>query len=127
MVRTSRAQARATSLTVTRLSELNIADTNATVDRADVVIHNVVATASFGVDVDLEKLAWFCYGEYNPRTFRAVKLRLTTPRYRITKHHTLVLYPKLKGFHNRSTALIFSSGKVVCTGGASEVRRLRFV
>ena len=36
----------------------------------------------------------------NPRTFRAVKLRLTTPK---------------------ATALVFSSGKVVCTGGASEV------
>ena len=65
-----------------------------------VVIHNVVATANFGCTVNLERVAWECFGEYNPKTFRAVKLRLLGAA--------------------KSTALVFASGKVVCTGSASE-------
>jgi len=70
----------------------------------DLMIHNVVATSNFGCRVDMEKVAWACYGEYNPRTFRAVKLRLADS-------------PK-------STALVFASGKVVCTGSPSECAAL---
>lgn len=104
MVRTSRRQTRSVVATITRLSDLSLdgptAPEPAGLDPTlRVTIHNVVATASFGATFDLERLAWKCYGEYTPKTFRAVKLRLTSPR---------------------STALIFSSGKVVCTGGASE-------
>ena len=69
-----------------------------------VTIHNVVATSNFGCNVCLERVAWECYGEYKPRTFRAVKLRLLG----VTK----------------STALIFGSGKVVCTGSSSEYAAL---
>lgn len=75
--------------------------------RMRVVIHNVVVSANFGCTVDLERVAWACYGEYNPRTFRAVKLRLDS--------------------NPRSTALIFGSGKVVCTGSGSECAALTAV
>ena len=55
-----------------------------------VVIHNVVATANFGCDLDLQRIAWRYHGEYNPSTFAAVQLRLPQPR---------------------TTALVFGSGK----------------
>ena len=72
------------------------------------VIHNVVATANFGCKaVDLARVAWECFGEYNPRTFRAVKLRLVGA--------------------TKSTALVFASGKVVCTGSNSESAALTAV
>jgi len=55
-----------------------------------VVIHNVVATANFGCDLDLQRIAWAYHGEYNPSAFAAVQLRLP---------------------HPRTTALVFGSGK----------------
>ena len=90
----------------THLTDLQLTGLGSTARGADppVVIHNVVATANFGCDVDLEKIAWACHGEYNPRTFRAVKLRLDS--------------------NPKSTALIFSSGKMVCTGSNSECAAL---
>ena len=60
-----------------------------------VVIHNVVSTMSFQTELDLPLIAWTYNGEYNPSAFAAVQLRLPDPR---------------------TTALIFSSGKMVCTG-----------
>jgi transcription initiation factor TFIID TATA-box-binding protein len=60
-----------------------------------VVIHNVVSTMSFQTKLDLPLIAWTYNGEYNPSAFAAVQLRLPDPR---------------------TTALIFSSGKMVCTG-----------
>ena len=60
-----------------------------------VTIHNVVATANFGCTLDIVKVAWTYHGEYNPNTFAAVQLRLSFPR---------------------TTALVFASGNVVCTG-----------
>lgn len=67
MVRASRAQARAVVPTITRMHELDLDGLGhpsmADESETPVVIHNVVATASFGVTIDLEKLAWSCYGE----------------------------------------------------------------
>lgn len=65
----------------------------------EVTVFNVVATANFGCAVNLEVLAESAKGNLNPRTFAAVNLRLHSPR---------------------ATALVFSSGRIVCTGTASE-------
>ena len=59
------------------------------------VIHNVVSTISFQTPLDLPLIAWTYHGEYNPSAFAAVQLRLPNPK---------------------TTALVFSSGKMVCTG-----------
>lgn len=66
-------------------------------------LHNVVATANFGEHIDLERLAWKHYATYQPRTFSAVHIRLKEPS---------------------STALVFSSGRIVCTGAQSEYAAL---
>ena len=62
-------------------------------------VSNVVATANFGVKLDLRRIAWSCCGEYNPDSFAAASLRLRNPK---------------------TTALVFSSGRLVCTGAPSE-------
>ena len=67
------------------------------------VIHNVVSTADFGCTLDLAAIAWYWCGKYNPSAFAAVQLRLDSPR---------------------TTALLFSSGNVVCTGARSEYASL---
>jgi len=64
-----------------------------------ITIFNVVATANFGCSFDLGRVAWELSGEYNPKTFAAVQLRIDKPK---------------------TTALVFGSGKVVCTGASSE-------
>ena len=64
-----------------------------------VVIKNCVATAFFGTRLDLEEISWRKHGEFNPRSFAAAKHRLRDPS---------------------STALVFASGKIVCTGSGSE-------
>ena len=62
-------------------------------------IENVVASASLGVPVKLEKLVSSLDGiEYEPDQFPGLVMRLKDPR---------------------AAALIFSSGKVVCTGAKS--------
>lgn len=59
-------------------------------------IQNMASTASFGVRLDLKKIALKCRNtEYNPRRFAAVIMRLREPR---------------------ATALIFASGKLCVTG-----------
>jgi len=58
-----------------------------------------VATAFFGTPLDLEEISWHRYGEFNPLSFAAAKFRLKTPS---------------------TTALMFASGKIVCTGAPSE-------
>jgi len=64
------------------------------------IIHNVVATASLGVDLDLKKIALTARNaEFNPRRFAAVILRIRDPK---------------------STALVFKSGKLVVTGTKSQ-------
>jgi transcription initiation factor TFIID TATA-box-binding protein len=64
-----------------------------------VIIKNCVATAYFGTSLDLAEISWKKYGEFNPTSFAAAKFRLRVPS---------------------TTALIFASGMVVCTGAASE-------
>ena len=64
-----------------------------------VVINNCVMTFSIGRKVNLARLAFQTHGEFNPANFAAAKIRLTDPA---------------------TTALVFASGKVVCTGAPSE-------
>ena len=62
-------------------------------------VQNVVITAYVGTVLYLPAVARALkYGEYNPKRFSAVTFRLAKPR---------------------STALIFSSGRIVCTGTKS--------
>jgi transcription initiation factor TFIID TATA-box-binding protein len=62
-------------------------------------IENVVASASLGVPVKLEKIVSSLDGvEYEPEQFPGLVMRLKEPK---------------------AAALIFSSGKVVCTGAKS--------
>jgi transcription initiation factor TFIID TATA-box-binding protein len=59
-----------------------------------------VSTANLGTKLDLRKIAINCRNaEYNPKRFAAVIMRIRDPK---------------------TTALIFSSGKMVCTGAKSE-------
>ncbi len=63
-------------------------------------IENIVATVNLGVDLDLERLAEFLpAAEYNPEQFPGLILRLHRPKI---------------------SALIFRTGKMVCTGAKSE-------
>jgi transcription initiation factor TFIID TATA-box-binding protein len=64
------------------------------------ILQNIVSTANLGIKLDLRKIALNCRNaEYNPRRFAAVIMRIRDPK---------------------TTALIFSSGKMVCTGAKSE-------
>ncbi len=63
---------------------------------SEIKIENVVASASFDQELDLEKIyRKFDNAEYNQEKFPGVVYRLTDPK---------------------TAALIFSSGKLVCTG-----------
>lgn len=63
-------------------------------------IQNVVCTVNLGVQLDLKRIALRARNaEYNPRRFAAVIMRIRDPK---------------------TTALIFSSGKMVITGAKSE-------
>jgi len=63
-------------------------------------IQNIVSTISVGCKLDLKKIALQARNaEYNPKRFAALIMRIREPR---------------------TTALIFSSGKMVCTGAKSE-------
>ncbi|XP_051022970.1 TATA box-binding protein-like 2 [Acomys russatus] len=63
-------------------------------------LQNVVSTANLACRLDLRKIALNAKNtEYNPKRFAAVIMRIREPR---------------------TTALIFSSGKLVCTGAKSE-------
>ncbi|TKR92076.1 hypothetical protein L596_006793 [Steinernema carpocapsae] len=64
------------------------------------VLQNVVATVSLGVSIDLRRIAQQARNiEYNPKRFGAAILRIRSPR---------------------TTALLFSSGKMVVTGAKSQ-------
>lgn len=64
------------------------------------LLQNIVATVNLGCSLDLKKIALQARNaEYNPKRFAAVIMRIREPR---------------------TTALIFSSGKMVCTGAKSE-------
>ncbi|OWA52078.1 TATA-box-binding protein [Hypsibius exemplaris] len=75
--------------------------TPATVDSGIIPqLQNIVATINLGCKLDLKKIAQHARNaEYNPKRFAAVIMRIREPR---------------------TTALIFSSGKMVCTGAKSE-------
>ena len=61
---------------------------------------NVVSTVSLGCELDLKKINFRTRNsEYNPQRFSGVVMRILEPR---------------------TTALIFQSGKVVCTGARNE-------
>lgn len=76
-----------------------LTDCRARGEASPVIIKNCVATAFFGTTLDLEELSWKKHGEFNPSSFAAAKFRLQTPA---------------------TTALIFASGMIVCTGAPSE-------
>lgn len=64
------------------------------------VVHNVVATANLCCRLDLRTIVIRVRNaEYNPQRFKAVIMRILEPR---------------------TTAMIFASGKMVCTGAKSE-------
>jgi transcription initiation factor TFIID TATA-box-binding protein len=72
------------------------------VERSGIVpeLQNIVSTVSLGCKLDLKTIALKARNaEYNPKRFAAVIMRIRDPR---------------------TTALIFSSGKMVCTGAKSE-------
>lgn len=61
---------------------------------------NMLATVDLGCKLDLKKIALHTRNaEYNPKRFSAVIIRIRSPR---------------------TTALVYSSGKMVCTGALSE-------
>ncbi|KAM9722282.1 TATA-box-binding protein-like [Dama dama] len=63
-------------------------------------LHNIVCMVNLGCKLDLKRIALLARNaEYNPKRFVAVIMRIREPR---------------------TTALFFSSGKMVCTGGKSE-------
>lgn len=63
-------------------------------------LQNIVSTVNLGCNLELKKIALYARNaEYNPKRFAAVIMRIRSPR---------------------TTALIFSSGKMVCTGAKSE-------
>lgn len=65
-------------------------------------LQNIVSTVNLGCKLDLKKIALHARNaEYNPKRFAAVIMRIREPR---------------------TTALIFSSGKMVCTGAKSETK-----
>jgi len=66
----------------------------------NVSLHNIVATCNLGTEVDLPRLSQGARNaEFNPKRFAAVIMRIRDPK---------------------TTALIFSSGKLVVTGAKNE-------
>ena len=64
-------------------------------------IHNVVSTVDLKCELNLKQIALKARNaEYNPKRFSAVIMRIRNPK---------------------TTALIFKSGKVVCTGAKNEM------
>jgi len=64
------------------------------------ILQNLVSTVNLDTKLDLKQIALKARNaEYNPRRFAAVIMRIREPK---------------------TTALIFGSGKVVCTGAKSE-------
>ena len=67
--------------------------------KRDIKVVNIVVSTSLGHDIPLEKLAaTLSNTEYNPEQFPGLVIRIKEPK---------------------TSALIFSSGKVVCTGARS--------
>lgn len=73
--------------------------------RTTMEVQNVVATVNLRTNLDLRRLSTHARNaEYNPKKFSAVVMRLREPR---------------------CTALVFQSGKLVCTGARSEAAAKR--
>jgi transcription initiation factor TFIID TATA-box-binding protein len=69
-------------------------------DNIQPILQNIVSTANFKCELDLREIALRAKNaEYNPKRFAAVIMRIREPK---------------------TTALIFASGKMVCTGARSE-------
>lgn len=68
--------------------------------RLEATVYNVVCTATFTEKLNLEEIAWQHGGEIDLQSFAALKLRIANPK---------------------ATALVFSTGKIVCTGCSSVV------
>ena len=69
-------------------------------EKRDIKIVNIVVSTSLEHDIPLEKMAaTLSNTEYNPEQFPGLVIRIKEPK---------------------TSALIFSSGKVVCTGTKSE-------
>ncbi|XP_022747021.1 TATA-box-binding protein 1-like [Durio zibethinus] len=67
-------------------------------------LQNVVSTVNFGCTLDLKAIVRHARNtEYNPKRFAAAMMRIREPK---------------------TTALIFSSGKIVCTGAKTEKQSL---
>ncbi|MCX8147014.1 MAG: TATA-box-binding protein [Candidatus Woesearchaeota archaeon] len=67
--------------------------------KQDIKVVNIVVSASLGHDIPLEKMAaTLSNTEYNPEQFPGLVIRIKEPK---------------------TSALIFSSGKIVCTGARS--------
>ncbi|CAI0410233.1 unnamed protein product [Linum tenue] len=65
-------------------------------------LQNIVATVNLGCELSLKQIALRARNaEYNPKRFAAVIMRIREPK---------------------TTALIFASGKMVCTGAKSEAQ-----
>ncbi|KAJ5076223.1 tata box-binding protein-like protein [Anaeramoeba ignava] len=63
-------------------------------------VENVVSTVSLGTELDLKDIALHARNaEYNPKRFSALIMRIRDPK---------------------TTALVFSSGRIVCTGAKDE-------
>ncbi|MBI4141236.1 hypothetical protein HY485_05360, partial [Candidatus Woesearchaeota archaeon] len=68
-------------------------------DKREIEVVNIVVSASLGHDIPLEKMAaTLSNTEYNPEQFPGLVIRIKEPK---------------------TSALIFSSGKIVCTGARS--------
>ncbi|XP_069845841.1 TATA box-binding protein-like 2 [Dipodomys merriami] len=79
-----------------------MAPMNPVSERSGIVpqLQNIVSTVNLACKLDLKKIALHAKNaEYNPKRFAAVIMRIREPR---------------------TTALVFSSGKMVCTGAKSE-------
>ena len=73
-----------------------ITKSNSSHKKLSSLFRNIVCTVNLGCKLDLKKIALHARNaEYNPKRFAAVIMRIREPR---------------------TTALIFSSGKMVCTG-----------
>eukprot|EP01117_Protostelium_nocturnum_P004764 TRINITY_DN1727_c0_g1_i1.p1 TRINITY_DN1727_c0_g1~~TRINITY_DN1727_c0_g1_i1.p1 ORF type:complete len:213 (-),score=65.82 TRINITY_DN1727_c0_g1_i1:184-822(-) len=80
--------------------EENLIDTNKHPSGIVPALQNIVSTVNMGCKLDLKQIAMKARNaEYNPKRFAAVIMRIREPK---------------------TTALIFASGKMVCTGAKSE-------
>ena len=87
------------------------------------------STVNMGVKLDLKKIALHARNaEYNPKRFAAVIMRIRWADHNLPPrdHQSLFIESKREKLMTwvirepRTTALIFSSGKMVCTGAKSE-------